>query len=242
MTSRPRLDLLPEVEGVRALAVATVLLYHAHFGFSGGYVGVDVFFVVSGFLITGLLLRDRQTHGRIRFAEFYARRARRLLPAATLVLAATLALTRLVLDPIRAHQTAVDAAYAAGFMANFHFAAAGTGYLHSTLPPSALQHWWSLAVEEQFYLVWPALLGVVWWKGQHLARRARLAPHPNASKPSQVGSAHDPHADHRTRLHRRPAPTLGRRHRARRAHHRLRRFRPRGTGARGRRCRPHRCR
>jgi peptidoglycan/LPS O-acetylase OafA/YrhL len=172
MTNRPRPDLLPEVEGIRALAVAVVLMYHAHFGFSGGYVGVDVFFVVSGFLITGLLLRDRQTHGRIRFAEFYARRARRLLPAATLVLAATVALTRLLLDPVRAHHTAVDAAYAAGFMANFHFATLGADYLHSTLPPSALQHWWSLAVEEQFYVVWPALLGLVWWKGQHLARRA----------------------------------------------------------------------
>jgi peptidoglycan/LPS O-acetylase OafA/YrhL len=172
MTNRPRTDLLREVEGLRAVAVATVLLYHAHFGFSGGYVGVDVFFVVSGFLITGLLLRERDSHGHIRFTEFYARRARRLLPAATLVLAATLVGTRLLLDPVRAHQTAVDTGWAAAFLANVHFAVQGADYLHSTLPPSPLQHWWSLAVEEQFYLVWPALLGTVWWRAQHVRRRA----------------------------------------------------------------------
>jgi len=163
--------LLTEIEGMRALAVASVLLYHAGFGFHGGYVGVDVFFVVSGFLITGLLQREFETTGRISLSGFYARRARRLLPAATLVLVATVVLARQLLNPVRAHQTAVDAMWAGGFVANFHFAEVGADYLQSTLPPSLLQHWWSLAVEEQFYIVWPGMLAATW----ALVRRVRTA-------------------------------------------------------------------
>ena len=162
--------LLREIEGMRAVAVLAVLLYHAEFGFSGGYVGVDVFFVLSGFLITGVLQRDHETNGCISLPNFYARRARRLLPAAALVLLATIVLGDRLLSPVRAHQTAVDAAYAAGFVANFHFAADGADYLRSTLPPSLLQHWWSLAVEEQFYLVWPGLLALTWWASKRVAR------------------------------------------------------------------------
>jgi len=154
--------LLPEIEGLRALAVLSVLLYHAHLGFSGGYVGVDVFFVVSGFLITGLLQREFEGTGRISLREFYARRARRLLPAATLVLVVTLVLSNWLLDPIRSHRNAVDTMFAAGFIANFRFAATGADYFQQALSPSTLQHWWSLAVEEQFYLVWPGLLAGVW--------------------------------------------------------------------------------
>lgn len=165
---------IPEIEGLRAVAVLSVLLYHAHLGFSGGYVGVDVFFVVSGFLITGLLLREVESTGRISLREFYARRARRLLPASALVLVVTLVLVNRLLDPIRAHDNAVDALYAGGFLANFRFATVGADYFQQSLAPSTLQHWWSLAVEEQFYVVWPGLLAVTWAVFGRLRRRAAL--------------------------------------------------------------------
>jgi peptidoglycan/LPS O-acetylase OafA/YrhL len=155
-------NILREIEGLRALAVISVLLYHAHLGVPGGYVGVDVFFVVSGFLITDLLVRERQAVGRTSLAGFYARRVRRLLPAATLVLVAIVVGSAALLSPLRAHDTAVDASWAAGFLANVHFAHVGTDYLASSGPPSLLQHWWSLAIEEQFYLVWPGLLLLAW--------------------------------------------------------------------------------
>ncbi len=162
MAQRDR-ELLPEIEGLRAIAVVSVLLYHAQFGISGGYIGVDVFFVVSGFLITRLLVRERVATGRISLRTFYARRARRLLPAATLVLVAVVAASYLLLNPLRAHDTAVDASWAAVFAANIHFARVGTDYLASSAAPSLLQHWWSLAIEEQFYLVWPGVLALAWW-------------------------------------------------------------------------------
>ena len=123
-SSRKRL--LPEVEGLRALAVVSVLLYHAKLGFSGGYIGVDVFFVVSGFLITRLLANERANTGQISLASFYARRVRRLLPAASLVLVSVVAASYFLLNPLRAHDTAVDAGWSAGFLANVHFAQVGT--------------------------------------------------------------------------------------------------------------------
>src|SRR5690349_4010215 len=124
---------------------------------AGGYVGVDVFFVISGFLITSLLLRKAAGDG-IAIRRFYARRALRLLPAAALVLVATLVAARLWLPAIRMGELARDALSAAGYVANLRFAGTGTDYLNADAPPSPFQHFWSLAVEEQFYLVWPLLL------------------------------------------------------------------------------------
>jgi peptidoglycan/LPS O-acetylase OafA/YrhL len=164
----------PDVEGLRAVAVVAVVLYHAGFGLvRGGYVGVDVFFVISGFLITRQLLGDLETHGRVRFAAFYARRARRLLPAAALVTVATLVAAWRLLPPLRAQTVAGDALSATFFGINYRLAAQGTDYLAAGAPPSPLQHYWSLSVEEQFYALWPLLLAaasLVW-----LRRRRRVA-------------------------------------------------------------------
>jgi len=154
----------PDIEGLRAVAVLLVVLGHTGVPLvGGGYVGVDVFFVISGFLITSLLLRE----ARISVPRFYARRAVRLLPAAALVLIATLVAARLFLPVVRLGEYARDALASAGYLANLRFAEIGTDYLRADQSPSPFQHFWSLAVEEQFYLAWPLLMLV-------LAARRRL--------------------------------------------------------------------
>jgi peptidoglycan/LPS O-acetylase OafA/YrhL len=147
----------PDVQGLRAIAILLVVLFHADVpGISGGYVGVDVFFVISGFVITGVLLREREA-GRPSLLHFYGRRARRIIPAASLVIVVTVVAAFHFLGPLTGHDTAVDGQWAALFLANVHFAATSTNYLASQRPPSALQNYWSLAVEEQFYVVYPTL-------------------------------------------------------------------------------------
>ncbi|MDR6168588.1 peptidoglycan/LPS O-acetylase OafA/YrhL [Microbacterium paludicola] len=147
-----------DIQGLRALAVLAVIGAHAVGWPRGGFVGVDVFFVVSGFLITGALLREVQLTGGIRLAAFAGRRARRILPLAVVVLLATAASAFVVFNRPRAEQTLVDALWSAGFAANWRFTAVGTDYFHADDAVSPLQHFWSLAVEEQFYLAWPLLL------------------------------------------------------------------------------------
>ncbi|KQY62597.1 MULTISPECIES: acyltransferase family protein [unclassified Nocardioides] len=147
-----------DIQGLRAIAVGLVVLAHSHFPFfDGGFVGVDVFFVLSGFLITGLLVKESERSGRISIPGFYARRARRILPAATIVLVAITVFTALTEPLTRLKVVVDDALWSAVFLANFHFADIGTDYFASQ-DPSPMQHYWSLAVEEQFYLVWPLLL------------------------------------------------------------------------------------
>ena len=149
----------PDIQGLRALAVGTVILAHAGFGtVSGGFVGVDVFFVISGFLITSLLMREADRTGRISLLGFYARRARRILPAAALVAVATVVASILFLPLVRAVEIIKDSIWAAAFGANIRFAVVGTDYFANGEPASPLQHYWSLSVEEQFYLLWPLLL------------------------------------------------------------------------------------
>ncbi|MGY1739066.1 acyltransferase family protein [Geodermatophilus sp. SYSU D00684] len=150
-----------DVEGLRAVAVGLVLLDHVLGRPSGGFVGVDVFFVISGFLITGLLVRERERTGRISFRAFYVRRARRLMPAAVATLAATSLAAWLLFLGGRFQETLTDAAWALAFGANVHFAQQGTDYFQQTAAPSPVQHFWSLAVEEQFYLAWPLLILLV---------------------------------------------------------------------------------
>ncbi|WP_067440648.1 acyltransferase family protein [Nocardioides jensenii] len=147
-----------DIQGLRAIAVGLVVLAHSHFPFfDGGFVGVDVFFVLSGFLITGLLINESERSGRISIPGFYARRARRILPAATVVLVAVTVFVALTEPLTRLKVVADDALWSAIFLANVHFADIGTDYFASQ-DPSPVQHYWSLAVEEQFYLVWPLLL------------------------------------------------------------------------------------
>src|ERR1035438_1466660 len=164
----------PDVEGLRAVAIVLVVLYHVHAGLApGGYVGVDVFFVISGFLITGQLVRELRTGGRISFVAFYARRARRILPAAMLTVIVTAVASALLLNPLAAKRALGDVLPAIYFGANVHFAAQGADYFNAGLSPSPIQHFWSLAVEEQFYIVWPLLLVVsslVWLR---VRRRSR---------------------------------------------------------------------
>ncbi|MFF0415417.1 acyltransferase family protein [Kitasatospora sp. NPDC004745] len=152
--ARPRNAFRPDIEGLRGLAVLAVLAFHAGVpGLSGGYVGVDVFFVVSGFLITGLLV------GRpLGLWDFAARRARRILPAAATVLVATAAAGGALLDPLRGTDLARDLIAAAGQFVNWRFVGQQTDYLAAERDPSPLQHFWSLGVENQFYLLWGVLL------------------------------------------------------------------------------------
>jgi peptidoglycan/LPS O-acetylase OafA/YrhL len=166
----------PDVEGLRAVAVLLVVLYHAGIpGLTGGYVGVDVFFVISGFVITGVLLRERRASSKTSLIDFYARRCRRILPAATLVLLFTVFFAYVLLGVVGGDSAADDGRWATVFLSNFHFASIGTNYLTASQPPSPLQNYWSLSVEEQFYLVFPTLFILVSrWKGR-LQFEARLS-------------------------------------------------------------------
>jgi peptidoglycan/LPS O-acetylase OafA/YrhL len=166
-----------DLQGLRAVAVLLVALGHAGVGFlRGGFVGVDVFFVLSGFLITGILLAEARESGSVSLVRFYVRRARRILPAAALTLLATELAAYVLLNFVRAREVVWDGLAAAAFAANFRFAEQGTDYFAQAQPPSPLLHFWSLAVEEQFYLVWPALLSIVLLGAVVARRRRRVGP------------------------------------------------------------------
>ncbi|HTT88185.1 MAG TPA: acyltransferase [Acidimicrobiales bacterium] len=156
----------PDVAGLRGIAVLLVVLFHAGLSqVSGGFVGVDVFFVISGFVITGVLLREHERTKGTSLLAFYARRARRILPAGTIVIIVTVLISYHWLGFIAGNQVAEDDKAAALFYANFHFISLSTNYFTSRLPPSPLQHYWSLSVEEQFYLVYPTIflcVALVW--------------------------------------------------------------------------------
>jgi peptidoglycan/LPS O-acetylase OafA/YrhL len=155
--SKTRADL----QGLRALAVVAVILDHLIGWPLGGFVGVDVFFVLSGFLITGLLLREHDRTGTISFSGFYRRRIKRILPAAILVLATTVIASFLAFNVPRAMETLGDGIAGFFFVANWRTALIGTDYFQSGGPVSPLQHYWSLAVEEQFYVIWPLLMVLI---------------------------------------------------------------------------------
>ncbi|HEY3736101.1 MAG TPA: acyltransferase family protein [Jatrophihabitans sp.] len=162
----------PDVQGLRAIAVGSVVLYHGGVSWlGGGYVGVDVFFVISGFLITTHLLRDVLTPGRFSFASFYARRARRILPASLVVNLFTLIAVAVLLTPLDVRAAVPDSIWTALYVPNLRFAGEATNYLAQSSFPSPYQHFWSLGVEEQFYLLWPLLLVLACWAAHRFARR-----------------------------------------------------------------------
>jgi len=163
-----------DIQGLRAVAVGLVVLYHAGVvGLPGGFVGVDVFFVISGYLITGLLLKEMLQTGSIHLADFYARRARRLLPAAAVTLLGVVTLARTMLPDLRWADIARDVLASSAYVVNWTLADRSTDYLAQDLAPSPLQHFWSLAVEEQYYVVWPVLMLIttMWVRRRGLSRR-----------------------------------------------------------------------
>ncbi|MGV8874605.1 MAG: acyltransferase family protein [Rhodococcus sp. (in: high G+C Gram-positive bacteria)] len=149
---------LLDIQGLRMIAVTSVVVHHVFQWPDGGYVGVDMFFVISGFLITSLLLREGMRYGHVSIADFYRRRARRILPMALLVIGATVTASYVLVLASRFESIVVDSWWSAGFVMNWHLVSVGTDYFQSALPHSPLQHYWSLAVEEQFYVVWPLLM------------------------------------------------------------------------------------
>ncbi|HLM95449.1 MAG TPA: acyltransferase family protein [Acidimicrobiales bacterium] len=164
-----------DIEGMRAVAILAVVLYHAHVGLlRGGFTGVDDFYVISGFLITGLLWRELEGGSRLSFRSFYGRRVRRLLPMSFVVLVATALASTALLPPLQTHAVLKDGISSALYVSNYRFAALQTNYLTSSALPSPFQQYWSLSLEEQFYLIWPALLlaGSLLW----MHRRRRPSP------------------------------------------------------------------
>jgi len=187
----------PALDGLRGLAVAAVLAYHADLPFArGGFLGVDAFFVLSGYLITSLLLAEWRTNGTINLAAFWARRARRLFPALFLVLVGIAGYAVVFADPAQLDKLRSDSLATLGYFANWQLAFSGESYFDQFSLPSPLRHTWSLAIEEQWYVVWPLLLvALLWW------RRGSLRVLLVAAVVMMAGSAllmawlHDPQAD-----------------------------------------------
>lgn len=170
-----------DIQGLRALAVVVVVAYHAGVpGISGGFIGVDLFFVLSGYLIIGLMAAEVAKTGKISLSNFWARRARRLLPASILVIATTLFISSKVYGFFERKEVATDAIWATLFGANWRFAQQDTDYLAADRDPSPLLHFWSLGVEEQFYMVAPLFFVLVsmlmWFKGKRHPRRVNVFP------------------------------------------------------------------
>jgi peptidoglycan/LPS O-acetylase OafA/YrhL len=156
-----------DIQGIRALGLAIVFLTHAEVDqISGGFVGLDAFFVLSGFLITGLLVEEIERTGTISLLKFYARRIRRLLPLAVFVLLVVTVVSAAMFSPVRNEVIAGDVIAAAFYFVNWRFAEQSVDYFAPETLESPLQHFWSLSVEEQYYLVWPTLLllALLWFR------------------------------------------------------------------------------
>lgn len=177
--THPSLPRRADLQSLRALAIAIVVGAHAHIPWmQGGYVGVDVFFVLSGYLISGLILNEVETTRRFNALAFYARRLKRLLPALLLVLLLVAGIGWMLTSPLQQREDAAAGRAAALWLSNFYFSARIINYFSAGLGGNLFLHTWSLAVEEQFYLIWPwlmlFLLGVWSWQGAPFSRK-RLA-------------------------------------------------------------------
>ncbi len=165
-----------DIQGLRAIAVLAVVLYHSHTPLvTGGYVGVDVFFVISGVLVTSHLLSEVDRTARVSLPGFYARRIRRLLPAALIVVMATIGVSALWGPVLEVKDTARDGLYAAFYAMNYHLAADGLDYQPTDAAASPFLHFWALAVVAQFYLVWPLVVLVVAGLTRRAPRAVRTA-------------------------------------------------------------------
>lgn len=169
MTQRwQRLD----IQGLRALALLIIFVYHARIPWHGAYVALDVFFVISGFVITQMLVRERQSTGRIAFRRFYARRFRRLTPALAVMVGIVVLASIVIQSPLGDQQTTGQTAIGAMlFTANVVIAKTTGSYFDSPAEHNPLLHTWSLSVEEQFYFVFPALMALGWWLTRRYGRR-----------------------------------------------------------------------
>jgi peptidoglycan/LPS O-acetylase OafA/YrhL len=174
--SAPRTAWRADIQGLRALAVIFVVAFHAGLPTPGGFVGVDVFFVISGFVITSMLHREYLAHGRIRFGRFYARRFKRLTPALALMICVTLLASVVLLAPVGPQETAAKTGIGATLIsANIVIAMTTGGYFESAAALNPLLNTWSLSIEEQFYLVFPLVLAFGWWFARR-DRRGAFAP------------------------------------------------------------------
>jgi peptidoglycan/LPS O-acetylase OafA/YrhL len=173
----PKIAYRTDIQGLRAVAVMLVVIFHADIPFfSGGYVGVDVFFVISGYLISGLLFKELNTNGKIDFKLFYARRIRRILPLSAFVAFITLVVFSYYLSPLELKELSKTTLFTSLFSSNLWFVFQSTDYFGSDIKANALLHTWSLGVEEQFYFLWPAVIALLpvfsnnknFWKWQIL--------------------------------------------------------------------------
>src|SRR5271168_943881 len=170
-------DFRPDIEGLRGFTLLAIFGFHVDMpGVGGGFVGPDIFFIISGFVITGQLWREVSSTGTVGLRPFYGARARRLLPVSALVGVVTLIASAVLVSPLQARSVLEDGIACALYVGNYWFIAQNVDYFGGHQPPSPFQHYWTLGVEEQFYLIWPVMIIGTAWLVRHARRRLTSAP------------------------------------------------------------------